>query len=166
MKIYTNIKDLPLWNYQRMTIDLRYLIYLSDYSFLPEFSETLKANLEKVKEDIQCQIIDVMGVPESIISTLQQEKDLVLMKYEVIMNENYSLIGIVKKKEKELESKGEIQQQDKYNLSDEIVRIEQFMKFQIDEKKTNVEKYYGYVKLLAEHIKRENEQIENLKNNQ
>lgn len=148
LRIYKDIDELPVYNFLKIikTNDLRYLYILEDYHDLSIDDIT---GLEDIWGDIQSQIVDVNGVSEDYQEMIQSQKDLLLMKCDIIESGDDSTIPIMRKTEKQLINK----MQSKHSQTDWIDIISQMeikFKFQFDLKKMSVDRLFKYLKYFSD----------------
>ena len=81
MKFYRTIEELPIWNYNKVSEygDVRYLLRLDDYFELPDKGFELK-DLAQTFVDIADELFERFGVDERAITSMIEEKDILMMK--------------------------------------------------------------------------------------
>ena len=148
LKYYKHIDFLPMFNYVYVnkTGDLRWLLKLENYDELPEINQDLTDELSKLWDEYQFQIIDVFGLSDVEEITLERQKELTILVNEYMITDDKSLVGFIKKKQKELKTlKANKVETD---IEEQVGHIEKFMTFQIDLEKTSVSRYLNYVKIM------------------
>lgn len=132
--------------YVNKTGDLRWLLKLENYDELPEINQDLTDELSKLWDEYQFQIIDVFGLSDVEEITLERQKELTILVNEYMITDDKSLVGFIKKKQKELKTlKANKVETD---IEEQVGHIEKFMTFQIDLEKTSVSRYLNYVKIM------------------
>lgn len=150
MKIYKSIDTLNLYCYSKIieTEDLRYLIIQSDYFELPTITDKEYAELFKVWEKINDEIIDYTGISEEYKSIMRMKKSIALLKVEKITTGDKSIDNIIELKERELKN---MYPKQKQNIDESIILIENITKVPIDIMKCSVKKYFSYIKFISKN---------------
>jgi hypothetical protein len=152
VKIYTNIEQLPLFNYVQIVqnLDYKYLLYDTETKITAEIADKIQESWE----NINTEIIDYMGVPEQMQELLRLKKSIALLRVEKIKTDNNSLESIIEIKEKELQNYYE--NNNKTDIYEDITAVEMTLKMQIDLQKTSVKRYLSYIKILQKNGRRKN----------
>lgn len=152
VKLYTNIEQLPLFNYVQIVqnLDYKYLLYDTETNITAEIADKIQESWE----NINTQIIDYMGVPEQMQELLRLKKSIALLRVQKIKNDDNSLESIIEIKEKELQNYYE--NNNKTDIYEDITAVEMTLKMQIDLQKTSLKRYLSYIKILQKNGRRKN----------
>lgn len=152
VKIYTNIEQLPLFNYVQIVqnLDYKYLLYDTETKITAEIADKIQESWE----NINTEIIDYMGVPEQMQEILRLKKSIALLRVQKIKNDDNSLESIIEIKEKELQNYYE--NNNKTDIYEDITAVEMTLKMQIDLQKTSLKRYLSYIKILQKNGRRKN----------
>lgn len=152
VKIYTNIEQLPLFNYVQIVqnLDYKYLLYDTETKITAEIADKIQESWE----NINTEIIDYMGVPEQMQELLRLKKSIALLRVERIKTDDNSLESIIEIKEKELQNYYE--NNNKTDIYEDITAVEMTLKMQIDLQKTSLKRYLSYIKILQKNGRRKN----------
>lgn len=144
MNIYRDIDELPLYNYSKIidTNELGYLIVDSSPYNLKKLDKKELFELSEVWKNINCQIIDYIGISDDMRQVLRIEKDISLLRLQMIETGDRSIDTIINLKELEL---NQIRPKEKKSIEESIVLLEIFLKMPINSKNTSVKRYYGYI---------------------
>lgn len=149
-KYYDHIENCPIWNYDKATTDLRYLLILDDYSKLPKTD----IDLTEVYIELTGQIIDTFGLSNKDVAILEKESNIVKIRLKNFEKPKPIYQVHLKRLRKEIES---MRKSDKQMTLDEgITMIEiHWPGMKIDPQKTTVLRYHNYLKSRTEQIKRQ-----------
>ena len=152
VKIYSDIEQLPLFNYVQIiqNLDYKYLLFDIETKITAEIADKIQESWDI----INTQIIDYMGVPEQMQELLRLKKSIALLRVEKIKTDNNSLESIIEIKEKELQNYYE--NNNKTDIYEDITAVEMTLKMQIDLQKTSLKRYLSYIKLLQKNGRRKN----------
>lgn len=152
VKLYTNIEQLPLFNYVQIVqnLDYKYLLFDTETKITAEIADKIQESWE----NINTQIIDYMGVPEQMQELLRLKKSIALLRVQKIKNDDNSLESIIEIKEKELQNYYE--NNNKTDIYEDITAVEMTLKMQIDLQKTSLKRYLSYIKILQKNGRRKN----------
>jgi hypothetical protein len=149
MKLYTSIKYLPLLNYF-------YIVNDNDHKQLIIDGVASDNILKQAWEDIRAEITDNNGVSDNQLTLLQKEKDIVLLKAELLLEKCEDNINQINMR---IDDYNEFI---KLNTStsdttcyDECAIIEKHFGFQFDLKSTTVERYLSYKKIFHKQLKQQ-----------
>ena len=144
-RVYSSIDTLPLWNYQQIIDkdDLSYLLKLDDYLEKPNIDID---KLQQTWDVINCEIIDTFGITDKYRVILKLEHEIVKFRLKAAVESDKTLETVADIKEKEL--KQQLEQNKTMKIDELIAVIETNFKFQLDEHKTTVKKFYSYLKLM------------------
>lgn len=145
-RLYKHIELLPLFNWIQVlkNNDLRYLIVLEDYNELPKVED--QSILESNWDNIQSQIIDLVGISESTLYILERQKEIVRLRLEMFETGDIGNMPFINKYLKELHKY--TAQNTVVNWEEKIAEVELFFKFQIDIQKTSVSRFLTYLKIM------------------
>lgn len=152
VKIYSNIEQLPLFNYVQIiqNLDYKYLLFDIETKITAEIADKIQESWD----NINTEIIDYMGVPEQMQELLRLKKSIALLRVEKIKTDNNSLESIIEIKEKELQNYYE--NNNKTDIYEDITAVEMTLKMQIDLQKTSLKRYLSYIKILQKNGRRKN----------
>jgi hypothetical protein len=152
VKIYSDIEQLPLFNYVQIiqNLDYKYLLFDIETKITAEIADKIQESWD----NINTQIIDYMGVPEQMQELLRLKKSIALLRVEKIKTDNNSLESIIEIKEKELQNYYE--NNNKTDIYEDITAVEMTLKMQIDLQKTSLKRYLSYIKILQKNGRRKN----------
>jgi hypothetical protein len=149
MKLYTSIKYLPLLNYF-------YIVNDNDLQQLVIEGVVNSDILSNTWEDIKAEITDLNGVSDNQLSLLQKEKDIVLLKAELLLEKCEDNINQINMR---IADYNEFIQQNTNNSDttcyDECAYIEKHFGFQFNLKNTTVERYLSYKKIFHKQLKQQ-----------
>ena len=152
VKIYSDIEQLPLFNYVQIiqNLDYKYLLFDIETKITAEIADKIQESWE----NINTQIIDYMGVPEQMQELLRLKKSIALLRVQKIKTDDNSLESIIEIKEKELQNYYE--NNNKTDIYEDITAVEMTLKMQIDLQKTSLKRYLSYIKILQKNGRRKN----------
>jgi hypothetical protein len=152
VKIYSDIEQLPLFNYVQIiqNLDYKYLLFDIETKITAEIADKIQESWD----NINTQIIDYMGVPEQMQELLRLKKSIALLRVERIKTDDNSLESIIEIKEKELQNYYE--NNNKTDIYEDITAVEMTLKMQIDLQKTSLKRYLSYIKILQKNGRRKN----------
>jgi hypothetical protein len=152
VKIYSDIEQLPLFNYVQIiqNLDYKYLLFDIETKITAEIADKIQESWD----NINTEIIDYMGVPEQMQELLRLKKSIALLRVEKIKTDNNSLESIIEIKEKELQNYYE--NNNKTDIYEDITAVEMTLKMQIDLQKTSLKRYLSYIKILQKNGRRKN----------
>ncbi len=142
VEIYDSL-DAPvyIWNKVHST---------NDYSFLlvekRKLTKKLLTQLQKAWEKIYDEYLKEFGFSEEFLSIKDKEIDIAIMKCNLILTGDRTLLTSIQFAEQELS----VMQKsgNKSTFTQSVMAIEKKFHFQIDEHKTSIRKYYTYLKEL------------------
>ena len=138
MRIYNNIDNLPIWNFNKVKSenDLRYLFVKK--SFLNRF---YIRKLLKIWESIFNQFFDEFGIDEGFLEELNEEKRILIMLCDRWIKQDRSIETFIDKKKYELSlkksNKGSIK------FAEQVSILSKFKGYRIDEKIVTVKEFYS-----------------------
>ena len=152
VKIYSDIEQLPLFNYVQIiqNLDYKYLLFDIETKITAEIADKIQESWD----NINTEIIDYMGVPEQMQELLRLKKSIALLRVEKIKTDNNSPESIIEIKEKELQNYYE--NNNKTDIYEDITAVEMTLKMQIDLQKTSLKRYLSYIKILQKNGRRKN----------
>ena len=143
MDYYKKIDDLPVWNFWQVIEDneFGYLLKLENYEEIPEYDIE---QLAKVWDDLDYQYFKYFGIDEKYYDKLIQEKKILLLEIEAIIEK--STFAIVRLRQEKRFLKEMSEEGAKIKNLDMLVSVEKFMGFSLNPKEISVKKFYSYVK--------------------
>lgn len=157
-KFYTSIDELPIYNWFKIKSEnnLKWLQKGSDYLLTKKNTQKAIAIFDLIQDEF----IKSFGINEEYKYVLEKQRDLLILKSDLILQEDTSLLTFIEIAEKELELISSDDKQSPNGINDGKVNIEKYLGFKIDLKTTTVLEYYSYV----EDIKKTNKQKKQIAN--
>ena len=148
MKFYRTIEELPIWNYNKVSEsgDVRYLLRLDDYFELPDKGFELK-ELAQTFVDIADELFERFGVDEIAITSMIEEKDILMMKLKWLAGEKIFRTSY-KIKKKVRDDRQAMVGDKKQTFDERIVMLESYFKKDFDVYKMSVAKFYTYLNIV------------------
>lgn len=147
-QIYSDIEDLPLWNFKKV-IDKKDLTFLKKTDESKATDEELTMAWNTINE----QVAEITGVGDVQQKFIMLQTDIETLTIDFLVSRDKNLITLIKTKQRELEKMIERQDVNKASFDEQIAAVELAFKFQIDEHKTTVKRFFNYINILT---KREN----------
>lgn len=157
-KIYDDIEDLPLWNYDKVveSEDLRYLFILNSYKKFPKYLKLWKPILVKVWDGIHDQIIDEFGFSQEQLMVLQIEKSICLAELTFIIKGDKAIQNQITAMKRRLESLlKSLTPKEKQTLYEKVSILEGFKHIPMDPKLISVKKYLTDLRLYEKYIEQQ-----------
>ena len=147
MKFYRTIEELPIWNYNKVSEsgDVRYLLKLEDYFELPDKGFKLK-ELAQTFVNIADELFEGFGVDERAITSMIEEKDILIMKLKWLAGEK-TFKTSYKIKSKIKNDREAMVANKKQTFDERIVMLESYFKKDFDVYKMSVSKFYTYLNI-------------------
>lgn len=147
MKFYRTIEELPIWNYNKVSEsgDVRYLLRLDDYFELPDKGFELK-ELAQTFVDIADELFERFGVDERAITSMIEEKDILMMKLKWLAGEK-TFRTSYKIKKKVRDDRQAMVEDKKQTFDERIVMLESYFKKDFNVYKMSVAKFYTYLNI-------------------
>jgi hypothetical protein len=133
MKLFEYLDKLDLYTYLKVKDTGDISLLRSVFNFRDE-------RLKEIWEEIELQVVEVIGVGDVGEVLMNLESELLYMKNEYIINGERDILTEINMKSKEIET---IKSKMISGMSpfETVIVLEKYYGFEIDEKKTNVRKY-------------------------
>jgi len=147
-QIYSEIDELPLYNFKKV-IDTKDLTFLKK----TDESKATDEELTKAWNRISEQVAEVTGVGDVQQKFIMLQTDIETLTIDYLVTRDRNLITLIKTKQRELEKLIERQDVNKGSFDEQIAAVELAFKFQIDEHKTTVKRFFNYINILTKQDK-------------
>lgn len=141
-QIFNDIDDLPLWNFKKV-IETKELTFLQR----DENSKATQEELSNAWNQISEQVAAVSGVDDLQQKYIMLQVDIENLTIDYLINRDASLITLIKTKQRELKKLMD-RFEGNTNFDEQIAAVELAFKFQIDDRKTTVKRFFTYVNFL------------------
>ena len=139
--MYNSIDEMPIYNWFKC-------VELKDYSYCAK--DRLKADLEACQikfSELYSEYIDTFGISQQLNDILSLQNEILVLKIDMVLSEDKAIKTFIELKELELADKLNVKQS---KHSDSIILIEKYRRFEVDEHKLSVLKYYNYLQAIKE----------------
>lgn len=151
---YTSIENLPIYNWFAIQKSNDVISLLKVQRVV---NEDERKELTQVFEFIWREFVDAFGVSDTMRSVLELRRDILVETCDMYLNNDRSRLTFINIKKKELEKI--LNTQETKGIDNTKGYVEKYLGFRLNSKEVTVKEYYGYVKMLEDHIAQTKQQL-------